>query len=213
MANITDRRREKFARIANLRQFGWTVILENVHDRFNLAAVMRTCDAVGIHEIFVLQTEKTLHSKNILLGKKTSAGTRKWVDVHYYQEVGPCFEHVRRVADTIMATHLGAESVDLYDMDQTGRPALLFGNERDGLSPEALAAADGNFTIPMHGMAESLNISVACAVTLYEGRRQRAAAGLYENNTTRTTAREGELMVEYLRRNREGGDKKVWPKG
>lgn len=146
----------------------------------NIGAVLRSCDSVGIHELFVLYNEPQLQKDYLELGKRTTAGTRKWLDVNYYTDTEVCFEAVRQRYDFIYATHLGQTAVSLYDLDLTPRVALLFGNEMLGLSDEAMQYADGNFIIPQMGMAESLNISVACAVSLYEAYRQRNLQGAYE---------------------------------
>lgn len=160
-----------------------TVILENIFDPLNISAVMRSCDAVGIREIFVLYTKKYLDKRGLVLGKKTSAGTFKWIDVYVFEDMEECFKRVRQRYGRILATGLGDRSTSLYDQDLSLPTALLFGNEDEGVSDEALALSDGNFAIPQAGFAESLNISVACAVTLFEARRQRAAQGFYDNKS------------------------------
>lgn len=156
-----------------------TVVIENVHDPHNIGAVMRTCDSVGIQEIYVLYTESRLTEERLLEVQGSSTGVRKWLDVHFYTDTHKCFADIRKKYAKIYATHLDAEQVGLYDLDLTQNVALLFGNEHEGLSEEALSHADGNFIIPQYGMVNSLNISVACAVSLYEAARQRTAAHMY----------------------------------
>ena len=102
---------------------------------------------------------------------------------------------VRKKCDKIYATHLGVESCSLYELDLTQRVALVFGNEHAGVTEDCLSYCDGNFIIPQMGMVQSLNISVACAITLYEGMRQRLHAGLYDG-----TLRMPENEVTALRR-------------
>jgi len=194
---------EKFTRVAARRQGNLTVVLENVHDPHNIGAVMRSCDAVGIPEIFVLYTEPQLTKERLWLGKRASAGTRKWVDVHFFTHFETCFEAVRQRCDKILCTRLGASSASLYDLDLTASVALVFGNERDGVSEEAAKYADGNFLIPQMGMAESLNISVACAVTLFEAFRQRWNKGFYADNPTTTPAEKEQLLATYIQRHEE----------
>lgn len=175
---ITDTRLQKFARVASQRQ-QMTVIIENVHDRHNIGAVMRTCDSVGIQEIYVLYTHAHLTEKHLNDVKSTSTGARKWLDIHFFDNNEACFKAVKQKYDTILATHLDEEGQSLYQQNLTGNVALLFGNEHAGITKEALAYADGNYIIPQYGMVGSLNISVACAISLYEAARQRTAAGLY----------------------------------
>jgi len=115
------------------------------------------------------------------LGKRTTAGTRKWVQVHYFEDLDTCFTTVREKYRRIYTTYLNPteQSRTIYDLDFVKPGAYLFGNEHDGVSKEAVAKADGNFAIPQYGMVDSLNISVACAVTLFEGMRQRLQADKY----------------------------------
>ncbi len=164
------------------RQHDLTVIMENVHDPHNIAACLRSCDSVGITEVYILntvtQSGKTLKSGG-KFGAKSSASASKWLDLHFFEELEACFEAVRRKYGKIYSTHLSAEAVPIHDMDFSQSCALVFGNEKDGVTDEALALSDGNFIIPQFGMIRSLNISVACAVTVYEALRQKLAAGHY----------------------------------
>ena len=175
---ITEKRLDKFARVAALRQ-NMTVIIENVHDPHNIGAVMRTCDSVGIQEMYVLYTEARLTEERLKEVQGSSTGVRKWLDIHFFTEPALCFQAVRKKYDKIWATHLDTESVELYELDLTDKVALLFGNEHEGLTEAALSYTDGNFIIPQFGMVNSLNISVACAVSLYEAARQRHKKGMY----------------------------------
>lgn len=197
---MNARRTAKFKSVAQKRQSNLTVILENVRDLHNVGAVLRTCDSVGIMEIFVLQTAPDLQTKNIIVGKRTSKGTRKWVDVNYYTDVKQCFTHVRSKYDLILSTHLSADAKSLYELDLTRSIALLFGNELTGLTKEVLKHSDGNFIIPQVGMAESLNISVACAVTLYEAYRQKDAKGHYGAHTPLSPTQQNELYNLFIER-------------
>lgn len=169
----------------------------------NIGAVLRSCDSVGIHEIFVLYNEAQLQKDYLELGKRTTAGTRKWIDVHYYTDTEACFSAVRERYDHIYATHLGQSAVSLYELDLTPRVALLFGNEMLGLTDKAMAYADGNFIIPQMGMAESLNISVACAVSLYEAFRQRELKGAYEP-VSLEHPRRAALLEKYIQLHQSG---------
>lgn len=204
---LTEERDHKFRNAAARRQNNLTVILENVHDPHNIGAVLRTCDSVGIHEIFVLYTEPQLDKDRLVLGQRTSSGARRWVDVHYYDDIEKCYEHVRKNYDVILATHLDAEATSLYDLDLTQSVALLYGNERDGISQESLKHADGNFIIPQMGFVQSLNISVACAVGLYEALRQRQNKGMYAENAPMSPAAQEELYQSYVKRH-ESKDKR-----
>lgn len=198
--NLTPERLQRIKDITNRRQVGLTIILENVHDVHNIGAVMRSCDAVGIHEIFVLYTESHLDEDRLTLGKRSSAGTRKWIDVHLFRDRNRCFEAVRRNYSSIQCAMLIPDSQNLWSLDLSASTALLFGNERDGVSAESMALADGSFYIPMAGMVQSLNISVACAVTLFEAFRQRSEKGYYESNNPAPQQFQRDLLESYISR-------------
>lgn len=193
-------REQKIRQLAQNRQFDLTVILENVDDPHNIGAVLRSCDSVGIREIFVLYTRPGLQNHKLELGKRSSAGSRKWIDVYLYREVDACMEHVRRNYQWVYATHLAHDAKSLYELDLAQSAALMFGNEADGLSELALSQADGNFIIPQVGMAQSLNVSVACAVSLYEAFRQRNVKGLYGVGNPASTDQQAALLEDYFRR-------------
>lgn len=173
---MTPERHEKLTRVLAKRQADLTVVLENVFDPHNISAVMRTCDAVGVQEIFILNTKIPRHKK---FGARSSSSAAKWLTVHSFEDAGDCFRSIRERYYRILTTHLGESSVGLYELDLTQPTALVFGNEHSGVSDEIRALADGNFLIPQVGIIQSLNISVACAVTLYEAYRQKEKAGHY----------------------------------
>lgn len=202
---MNERRQSKFDSVVRSRQSDLTVILENIVDPHNIGAVMRSCDAVGVREIFLLYTEAGIAGEMIKMGKKSSAGARKWLEIYYYQDLDACFDHVRTSGYTrVLSTHLiEGHSKSLYDLDLTQPTALLFGNERLGISVEALARSDGNFVIPMVGMVESLNISVACAVSLFEASRQRRLVGFYDDQPQLSQAEQSALMEHYHERSKQ----------
>jgi tRNA (guanosine-2'-O-)-methyltransferase len=173
---MTPERQERIHSVLSHRQNDLTVVLENVFDPHNISAVMRSCDAVGIQEIYVLTTKIPRHEK---WGSRSSSSAAKWLTIHQYDAVEECMAALRQNYQRVLTTHLSSDAVSLYNIDFTGSLALVFGNEHAGVSDEMRARADGNFIIPQVGMIRSLNISVACAVTLYEAYRQKAAAGQY----------------------------------
>lgn len=177
---MTSERYNKLQQVLSRRQAGLAVVMENVHDPHNISAVMRTCDAVGIQDIYILNTKIPRHKK---FGAKSSSSAAKWLSVHAYEDAEACFSALRRHYDTILTTHLADDSVSLYDIDFTGRVALVFGNEHAGVSDEIRAMADGNFVIPQMGIIQSLNISVACAVSIYEALRQKTLADHYSSSS------------------------------
>jgi tRNA (guanosine-2'-O-)-methyltransferase len=176
--NMTPERDTKFREVISKRQPNLTLILENIHDPHNISAILRSCDAVGIIEVFVINTQGPVKKK---LGKKSSASARKWVEVNYFESVVECVEAVKNKGFSIWATHLSTDAISLYDLDLSKPAALAFGNEHAGVSEELLSYANGNFIIPMTGMIPSLNVSVACAVSLYEAFRQKNTLGQYDS--------------------------------
>lgn len=159
------------------RQPDLAVVLENVHDPHNVSAVLRSCDAVGVLAVHLVYTVEALPE----LSEHVSGSALRWLDIVVHQSIAACYQVLRSQGMTIYATYLGdpAHSRDLYELNLTRPTALVFGNEQRGVSEEAVAGADGNLVIPMMGMVQSLNISVACAVALYEALRQRRLAGHY----------------------------------
>ncbi len=191
---MTPEREERIRTVLNRRQNGLVVIMENVQDPHNIAAVMRTCDAVGVQDLFVLNNTIPKHRK---FARSSSASALGWLTVRQYTDTEACMAAVRQLCDKIYATHLGVESHSLYDMDLTGRIALVFGNEREGVTEDCLKHCDGNFIIPQMGMVRSLNISVACAITLYEAMRQRNEKGFYDGTPQLPESRVQELGVRW----------------
>lgn len=162
------------------RQRDLVVILENVWDPHNVSAVLRSCDSVGVDEIYLIYPD----GKFPKLADSSSASASKWVKISKYKSIADCYKDLHARKFKIYATFLGGgmESTELFEMNLTKRVALLFGNEHDGVTLEAAQKSDGNFWIPMVGMVQSLNISVSVAVTLYEAMRQRLASGKYDKS-------------------------------
>ncbi len=174
---MTPERSERLNNVLAKRQPALTVVLENVSDPHNISAVMRTCDAVGIQDIYILNTKIGLHEK---WGAKSSSSAAKWLTVHQFTDAAECFTALRKRFTKIYTTHLSTDAVGLYELNLTESVALVFGNEHAGVSDEIIGMADGNFLIPQVGIIKSLNISVACAVSVYEAYRQKKIAGHYD---------------------------------
>jgi tRNA (guanosine-2'-O-)-methyltransferase len=187
---MTPERREKLHAVLSKRQDDITIVLENVFDPHNISAVMRTCDAVGIQEVYVLNTKIPRHKK---WGVKSSSSAAKWLTVYQFENAEECFFELRKKYSKILTTHLSSDAVNLYEIDLTQPVALVFGNEHSGVSEEIRNLSDGNFNIPQAGIIRSLNISVACAVTLYEAYRQKVLAGHYSK-----TKLNGDVLKELM---------------
>lgn len=174
---MTEEREQRIRKVLNNRQADLCIVLENVDDPHNIMAVSRSCDAVGIQQIHVVKSQTI----DQFQGRKSSSSANKWVDFIPHNDISSCYESLRKNGFKILCTHLTAESQSIHEADFCEKVAIVFGNEKDGVSKQALDEADGNIIIPQVGMIKSLNISVACAVTLYEAYRQRELAGFYSH--------------------------------
>jgi tRNA (guanosine-2'-O-)-methyltransferase len=190
---MTPERYQRLTSVLNKRQGDITIVLENVSDPHNISAVMRTADATGLQDIYILNTRIPRHKK---WGAKSSSSAAKWLTIHQFDNAEECFSSLRKRYSTILTTHLSSDAVSLHDIDLTKPIALVFGNEHSGVSDEIRALADGNFIIPQVGIIRSLNISVACAVTLYEAFRQKSKAGHY-NQRSLDDVRYNELLGKW----------------
>jgi tRNA (guanosine-2'-O-)-methyltransferase len=174
----TERRQQRITRVLSRRQPDLTVVLENVHDPHNVSAVLRSCDAVGVLEIHLVYTTEAVPIGPF--ARRTSASAAKWIDTSRHSSVEACYGLLRAGGFAILATAMDETSRSIHAVDFCRPTAIVFGNEMRGVSSEAGEMADGRILIPMMGMVQSLNISVACAVTLYEALRQRTQAGHYD---------------------------------
>src|SRR5215471_19045166 len=113
---MTPEREDRLSSVLNKRQNDITVVLENVFDPHNISAVMRTCDAVGIQDIYILNTKIPRHKK---FGSKSSSSAAKWMTIHQFTNTEECFETLRKIYTHIYATHLASDAISLYEIDFT----------------------------------------------------------------------------------------------
>ena len=192
---MTERREKKFLSVLRHRQPGMTVVMEDIHDPHNVSAILRSADAVGIMEIQLLYINEEFPK----LGKKSSASAVKWVPRRKFKSVKECYDQLHEEGFTIYATQIAEHAKSIYQIDCTKKVAFVFGNEHRGVSGEAAERADGLVQIPMMGMIQSLNVSVACAVTLYEALRQRSAVGMYDKSAMSEKAIK-KLFTEWMKK-------------
>jgi tRNA (guanosine-2'-O-)-methyltransferase len=147
------------------------VVMEAFCDPQNVNAVLRTCDAFGVQEVHVVEGPMKGFDRN----KKISQNADKWLDVTRWTSTRECLSALRERGFAIFVTWLGEGTVGLADLDFAGPVALVFGNESRGVSDEALALADARYLIPMRGFSQSLNVSVAAAVSLARAVERRVA--------------------------------------
>ena len=174
----TDERLKKISETVKARQFSLHVVLENIHDPHNVSAIFRTCDAVGIPKISLLYTIEKFPK----VSRVSSASASKWIEIEKFNNTKKCIETLKNEGFVIYSSMLDKDAVNLYKLDLTKKVALVVGNEHRGISDELQKLSDKTFYIPMLGMIQSLNVSVATAVTLYEAQRQRALKGMYNKS-------------------------------
>ncbi|PIE74620.1 MAG: tRNA (guanosine(18)-2'-O)-methyltransferase TrmH [Deltaproteobacteria bacterium] len=165
---------EKIKKVLEKRQADLTVLMDNVHKPHNLAAIARTCDAVGIYDIHA-----TSANENIKITQKTSGGVKKWTRLTQHESISSAMIHLKKTGHQLITAHLEKDSINFRDVDFTKKTAVVIGAELDGVSKEALELSDKCIYIPMNGMTQSLNVSVACALILFEAERQREKKGMY----------------------------------
>ena len=174
----TEERLDKLEQVARNRQAGFTIVIEDVFDPHNLGAVTRTCDAFGIQEINVIfENQPEFNPKEV--GKNSSTATNKWIHYRIHHDTQTGLQILKDEGWLLVATVLDEGAESLFEADLTHpKIALMFGNEKMGLSQKAIDMADKQITIPMQGIAQSMNISVSAALFIYEITRQRRANGI-----------------------------------
>jgi len=175
---LTEQRLNKITKAASARQFSLTVVLENIHDNHNVSAIIRSCDAVGVPKINLLYTIESFPK----LSRISSASANKWVDVVKFNRVEDCVTSLKKDGFKIYSSYLDPGAKSLYDLDLTQKVAIVVGNEHRGVSNEMKSYSDEIFYIPMKGMIQSLNVSVAAAVSLFEALRQRENQNMYDRS-------------------------------
>ncbi len=192
---VSEKRLQKIKSVISARQFDLTLVIENIHDPHNVSAILRTCDAVGINKVHLVYTIEKFPK----LGRKTSGSAVKWVEREKHSDISSCFSFLRKQNFQILASTLSPDSLNLYEIDFTQKTAIVIGNEHRGISKEAAELASNRFIIPMKGMVQSLNVSVAAAIILYEAFRQRMQKGFY-NKTTLNDSEFNALVDKWCKR-------------
>jgi tRNA (guanosine-2'-O-)-methyltransferase len=185
---VTPERLARIRAVLNKRQPDLTVLMERVHKPHNFSAILRSCDAVGVLEAHAIPAKHGIPNLEeaedlSLKGKtfnETSGSAAKWVGLQLHADTASAFAHLKARGFQVLAAHFSERAVDYRQADYTRPTCILLGTEKWGVSPEAAELADAHILIPMVGMVQSLNVSVAAAVILFEAQRQRLQAGFYE---------------------------------
>lgn len=174
MREITSRRREKLECVLTQRQNDLTLVLANIHDPHNVSAIYRSADAFGVAGIHLYYTDTAFPT----LGRKSSASARKWVETYRHPDRPSLLAALE--GHQVLATSCSPAAKPMSVYDFTRPTAIIMGNEHSGVPDELVNGVDGELYIPMYGMIQSFNVSVAAALILYEASRQRVLAGMYE---------------------------------
>ena len=172
---MTPKRFERIQAVLQRRQPDLTVLLEDVHKPHNLSAIIRTCDAVGVFELHAVNLASELP-----LVSQIAQGSEKWVYLRTQSNIKIAITSLQERGFKVCAAHLSQKAVDYRNLDYTKPTAILLGAEKWGVSQEAAGLVDEHIIIPLVGMVQSLNVSVAAAVILFEAQRQRLEAGYYD---------------------------------
>lgn len=174
---LTPEREAKIKRVLALRQKDLTLVLANIHDAHNVSAIYRSCDAFGVPEVHLYYSDTPFP----VLGAKSSASARKWINTVRHKNTDDLCAALRARSMRVYATSCSPAARPFFELDFTGPTAFVMGNEHRGLDEAFLPLVDGEIYIPMYGMIQSFNVSVAAALLLSEAARQRRNAGAYDS--------------------------------
>ena len=159
---LLEVRKERIEEVLALRTRNLTVVLDRLEDTFNMAAVLRTCEGMGVQEVHVIRNPEVPFRPNA----KVTQGCDKWLDITVHEDFGACSRTLKARGFSLWASAVQPQSESLFELRFDGKVALVFGNERYGVSSEVLAGADAKFWIPMRGFTRSFNISAAVSASI-----------------------------------------------
>lgn len=172
-------RRARMEQVLAHRQKDLSLVLANIHDAHNVSAIYRSCDAFGVATVHLYYTDTPFP----VLGSKSSASARKWIESLRHKDKDDLMRSLRQEPCQVLATSCSPQSRPLQSWDFTKPTAIIMGNEHRGVDQELADMVDGELYIPMVGMIQSFNVSVAAAIILAEAARQRQAAGMYDKSS------------------------------
>ena len=177
---LTDSRKEKIEKVVQNRVQSFQPVFENIYDRGNISAAMRSAEAFGFYKFHIIeQPDAKFKAAN-----RVTQGTEKWLDIQKYSKISSCIEALKAQGLKVYVTHLDTQSITIDEVDFSQPTALMFGNEKEGISEEALEQCDGSVVIPMQGFAQSFNISVAAALSFYHVHQYRKTHNLPQSDLT-----------------------------
>lgn len=175
-AAITPRRQARIREVLARRQKGLTLVMDNIWDPHNVAAILRSCDAFGVLRVHLYYTREQYPD---MMSRRASGSAVKWVDAEFHDDAVAMVTQLRAQGCRVIRTGFSSQARPLPEYDLSGSVAVILSNEHDGTSPELVGLVPDELYIPMYGMVQSFNVSVAGALILYEASRQRSAAGCY----------------------------------
>lgn len=159
---LLDGRKERIEEVISLRTRTLTVVLDRLEDTFNMAAVLRTCEGMGLQELHVIEHPEVRFRPN----PKVTQGCDKWLDVEVHPSFAACRAGLKARGFTLWASAVREGGKELFELRFDQKVALVFGNERFGVSEEVLQGCDGTFWIPMRGFTRSFNVSAAASACI-----------------------------------------------
>ena len=175
--SILPRRFERIKNVLNCRMKNLTVLVEDVNKPHNLSAILRTCDAAGVFEANFINKKNIVQTFN-----STAQGSQKWVKLNTHESTISAISELKKKGFKLYGTTLNSESIDYRNFDYSENTCFVLGAEKWGLSDELISMVDQSIFIPMRGMVQSLNVSVAASILLFEAIRQRKSKGKLPKN-------------------------------
>jgi len=179
----TEARIRRIQQVLSLRQPDLRVIFEELTNPHNASAVLRTCDAAGVLHVHFVSAA----ADSFPINKSISTRADKWVTLHRHATLRECVSVLKKKRYQLAAACLTEDALPYNALNYTRPTAIIFGNESEGITPEAVDLADFKIKIPMLGMVQSLNLSVSVGIVLYEAFRQRQAKGYFKRRRLSNT--------------------------
>jgi tRNA (guanosine-2'-O-)-methyltransferase len=152
-------RRERIDQVVAHRTRAVTVVLDRLEDSFNMAAVLRTCEGMGLQDVHVVRNPDADFNPNT----RVTQGCDKWLDLYVHEDFKTCADHLKARGYRVLASAIQPGAQSLFEIKFDQKIALVLGNERYGVSQDVLDHCDGTFWIPMRGFSQSMNISAAAS--------------------------------------------------
>ena len=175
--SILPRRFERIKNVLNCRMKNLTVLVEDVNKAHNLSAILRTCDAAGVLEANFISKNNSVKTFN-----STAQGSQKWIKLNNYKNATSAISALKEKGFKLYGTALNESSIDYRNFDYSENTCFVLGAEKWGLTDELISNVDQSIFIPMRGMVQSLNVSVAASILLFEAIRQRKSKGKLPQN-------------------------------